>query len=32
LTADEMARVEDLYVHGFYLDQEAEPTGASSGR
>src|SRR3954447_22073732 len=33
LTADELARVEDLYVHGFYLDQEAEPTGAaSSGR
>jgi aryl-alcohol dehydrogenase-like predicted oxidoreductase len=32
LTADEMARIADLYAHGFYLDQEAEPTGASSGR
>jgi aryl-alcohol dehydrogenase-like predicted oxidoreductase len=32
LTADELARVADLYAHGFYLDQPAEPTGAASGR
>jgi aryl-alcohol dehydrogenase-like predicted oxidoreductase len=32
LTADEMARIADLYAHGFYLDQEAQPTGAGSGR
>jgi aryl-alcohol dehydrogenase-like predicted oxidoreductase len=32
LTADELARVADLYAHGFYLDQEVEPSGVSSGR
>jgi aryl-alcohol dehydrogenase-like predicted oxidoreductase len=32
LTADELARIAELYAHGFYLDQEAEPTGAGSGR
>ena len=32
LTADELARIADLYAHGFYLDAEAEPTGAGSGR
>jgi aryl-alcohol dehydrogenase-like predicted oxidoreductase len=32
LTPDELARVADLYEHGFYLDQPAEPTGAGAGR
>jgi aryl-alcohol dehydrogenase-like predicted oxidoreductase len=32
LTPDELARVADLYAHGFYLDQPAEPTGAGAGR
>jgi aryl-alcohol dehydrogenase-like predicted oxidoreductase len=32
LTADELARIADLYEHHFYLDQTAEPTSAGSGR
>lgn len=32
LTADELARIADLYAHGYYLDAETAPTGASSSR
>jgi aryl-alcohol dehydrogenase-like predicted oxidoreductase len=32
LTADELARIAELYAHNFHLDRPAEPTGAGSGR
>jgi aryl-alcohol dehydrogenase-like predicted oxidoreductase len=32
LTAEELARIADLYAHNFYLDQPATPSGAGSGR